>query len=85
MRPKQKQNRKHDDTEKNTLTLKATWLTGYIYIYSSVIEAIWKMWYFWCLFFVVFLEENGWGDIREKHERVKVSTLGEKKSGGGRC
>lgn len=28
---------------------------------------------------------EGGGGIRKKHERVKVSTLGEKKSGRGRC
>lgn len=72
-------------TQRKHLDTRSDLVTGYIYIQQCVIEAIWKDVVFLVSFF--FFEENrgGGGNIRRKHERVKVSTLGEKKSGGGRC
>lgn len=57
--------RKHLDT-------RSTWLLGTC-ILSSGTKAVWKMW----AFLSVCTRRRG-GGIR-KHERVKVSTLGEKK------
>lgn len=46
LRPKQKQNRKHDDTGKNTLTLEATWLRGTYTVDTAVLLQQYEMQYF---------------------------------------
>lgn len=68
LRPKQKQNRKHDDRE-NTLTLEATWLQGTYTVYTAVLSKQYER----CGIFGVYCFKKTEGTLGEAWESKSVN------------